>query len=191
MTFVELTVWLGLLGIISVTIFSMVIFFYKRDDDLTAATSGSSTLRKTVDKLARDIREATFAHNGSFVIASMTPYELTLYTDTDYDDATERVRYYVSGTTMFRGVVEPSGNPPVYTGAEVITMISTSVMNSTNSIPMFRYYNDTGTEITDMTDIGDVAFFDVRVLVNRAPAWLAPRITEVKTSVSFRNPPGI
>jgi hypothetical protein len=191
MTFVELTVWLGLLGMISITILTMVMFFYKRDDDLTAATSGSSTVRKTVDKIVKDIREATFAHNGSFVIASMSPYELTFYTDTDLDDATERVRYYVSGSTFYRGVTEPTGNPPVYTSPEVVTMISTSIMNQTNSVPMFRYYNSSAVEITDMTDIGDVAYFDIKVLVNRAPVYLTPRITEVRTSVSFRNPPGI
>jgi hypothetical protein len=149
-------------------------------------------VRKTVDKIVKDIREATFAHNGAFVIATMSPYELTFYSDIDRDDATERIRYYVTGTTFNRGVVNPTGNPPVYTpSSELVTMISTAIMNQTNSVPMFRYYNSAGSEITDMTRIGEVAYIDVKVLVNRAPFFMTPRITEIKTSVSFRNPPGI
>jgi Tfp pilus assembly protein PilW len=192
MTFIELLVWMSLLGIISVTMIGMVTFFYRRDRDLVSETSGSQSVRKTVDKIVKDIREATFAHNGAFVIAAMSPYELTFYSDTDRDDATERIRYYVTGTTFNRGVVNPTGNPPVYTpSSELVTMISTAIMNQTNSVPMFRYYNSAGSEITDMTRIGEVAYIDVKVLVNRAPFFMTPRITEIKTSVSFRNPPGI
>jgi hypothetical protein len=181
-----------MLGIISGTIITMVVFFYRRDRDLITEASGSQSVRKTIDRIVKDLREASFAHNGSFVIASMTPYELTFYTDTDRDDATERVRYYVSGTTFNRGVIDATGNPPTYpTGSEVITLISSNIMNSSNSVPMFRYYNSSGTEITDMTDIGDVAYLEIKVLVDRAPFYMTDRITEIKTSVSFRNPPGI
>lgn len=192
MTFVELTVWLGLLGVISGTIISMVVFFYRKEADLLAGATGSQTVRKTVDRIVKDLREATFSHNGSFVIESMSPYELTMYTDADRDDATERVRYYVSGSTFNRGVINPTGNPPTYPSAtETITLISNNVMNQANSVPMFRYYDSAGVEITSMTNIGGVAYVEIKVLVNRAPAFMAPRITEVRTSVSFRNPPGI
>lgn len=192
MTLIELIVWMALLGTVSVSTMGMVMFFYRTDRDLITATSGSQSVRKTIDRIVKDLREANFAQNGAFVIAAMSPYELTFYTDVDRDDATERVRYYVSGTTLYRGVVDATGTPPTYpTGSETVTMISSSIMNQTNSVPMFRYYNSAGTEVTDMTDWGDVAYVEVRVQVNRAPAYMTPQITEVKSSVSFRNPPGI
>jgi type II secretory pathway pseudopilin PulG len=192
MTFIELTVWMGLIAIVAGSIITMTVFFYRRDRDLLAEAQGSQSVRKTVDKIVKDLREATFGHNGAFVIEAMSAYTLTFYTDADRDDATERVRYYVTGTDFRRGVVNPTGNPPTYpSGSEVVTMISNSIMNQTNSVPMFTYYDSAGAAISTMTETGRVAYVEVRVLVNRAPVGFTPRITEVKGSVSLRNPPSI
>jgi hypothetical protein len=191
LSLVEVVVYMSLAGIISGTFFSATLFFYKRNRDVLAEALGSQSVRKTIDRIVKDLREATFAHNGAFVIESMTPYEMIFYTDTDKDDATERVRYYVTGTDFNRGVINATGNPPTYpTGSEVITMISNSIMNQTNSSPMFRYYDSAGVEITTMTETGRVTYIAISALVNRAPVGRAPRITEVRSSVSFRNPPG-
>jgi hypothetical protein len=188
---IEMVMWITMLGIISVAIMSMTNYIYKRNRDVLAESVGALSGRRASERIVRDLREANFGQDGAYPIVSFGPNDIVFYSDTDRDDTLERVHYYLTGTILNRGVVNPSGNPPTYsTGNELITMMTDKVINTSQSVPLFAFYDSSGVAITDYTQIGKVAYIVIRVVVNRAP-FNQTRVTEIRSSVSMRNYLGI
>lgn len=52
--------------------------------------------RRGVDHMAKELREATTAEDGSFALDTVGDYELVFYADLDKDDEVERIRYVVN-----------------------------------------------------------------------------------------------
>lgn len=94
----------------------------------------------TLSRIIREIRTARNGENGSYVIEDADSQSLTFYSDIDFDDRVEKVRYYLQGTTLYRGYIEPVGNPVTYPQANEITQeLTENVQNDTT--PLFYYYN--------------------------------------------------
>lgn len=185
---VEMIIWIVLLGIVSAAIVSMTNYVYKRNRDVIAESAGSLSARRASERIVRDIREATFGQDGAYPIVSFAPNEIVFYSDADQDMSLERIRYYLTGDILNRGVINPTGNPPTYPiGNESITLMAERVVNSTVAVPLFTYYDASGVVITDYTKIGSVAYIVSRVVVNRAPAGQAMRTTEIRSSATMRN----
>jgi len=53
----------------------------------------------------------------------------------------EKVRYFVEGTALKQGVVEPTGDPSGYTGLEVVTNVSQNIRNISQEVDTFRYFD--------------------------------------------------
>jgi hypothetical protein len=87
---------------------------------------------------------------------------LTFYTNLDGGVDVERVRYFMSGTNLRKGILKPTGSPLTYNVAnEVVSTIQTDVANGAN--PLFYYYDGTYTGATDNflaqpVDVTDVTY---------------------------------
>ncbi len=95
--------------------------------------------RVGIAAMAKEVREARFAENGDYPIVLADTQSFTFYSDLDSDAALERVRYFLSGTNLQKGVIEPVGSPATYpAGSEVVTTVSQYVRNAAE--PVFTYY---------------------------------------------------
>ena len=77
--------------------------------------------------------------NGAYPIAQASSSSFTFFSDIDADGAFEQVRYFASGTTLFKGVINPTGADPISyppTG-EIVTEVVHNIINATN---IFAYY---------------------------------------------------
>lgn len=96
--------------------------------------------KKGIDTMEKELREASYADNGDYPLASSTSQSIIFYSDIDTDEMSERVRYFLEGTELKKGVINPTGNPAQYlSGSEVVTTISQYIRNGTD--PIFYYYN--------------------------------------------------
>jgi prepilin-type N-terminal cleavage/methylation domain-containing protein len=76
-------------------------------------------LELTLRVLVTEIRSMGPGENGAFPIALAASDSLTFYTDVDNDQTFEQVRYFLAGTTLRKGVIEPVGiDQPVYPPAD-------------------------------------------------------------------------
>lgn len=93
-----------------------------------------------VQTLVREIRTARPSDLGAFPIELTYDQQLIFYSDIDYDGKSERVRYFLTGPSLKKGVIEPVGFPASYPSAnEKINVISENVRNK--AMPVFYYYN--------------------------------------------------
>jgi hypothetical protein len=136
--------------------------------------------------MVRTIREAAFASDGAYPIVSLDDNEFSFYADTDSDAFIEKVRYFLNGNSIVEGVVDPSGDPPVYTGSEVTDDISDYVRNTEESLVMFTYYDAAGAQIIDYTDVAAVRFVTVNIIVDVDENNL-PEPFHIRSSAAIRN----
>jgi type II secretory pathway pseudopilin PulG len=149
LSIVEMIVTLAIVSIIGVVLVDSVLFFYKSNTSSLEQGLQVDTARRGVEVFVRDVREATYADSGAYPLASFATSTVTFYSDTDTDSAIERIRYTLSGTTLFRNVTDSSGTPPVYSGGGVTSTVSTAVRNNDEGVAIFRFYNASSTEVTD------------------------------------------
>lgn len=185
-TLSETLVVIAILGTVGVTLSNMIAYFYRSNTYLLEQTSAVDSANRGLDSAYTSVREASYGEDGSYPVASAATSTVTFFSDVDKDGPVEKVRLYLSGDTLYRGVTNASGNPPSYAGqTENITTISTSVKNAT-STPLFRYYNTSGVELTGTIDIAEVRSVRTRIDVDLNPSR-APNIVTLERTATLRN----
>lgn len=187
-TLVELMLSIAILLLITfgVTLFQKNIFSLGKNfqGNLNFQLGARSILKS----FSSEIREASQSSLGAYPIEKASTTEIIFYSDHNNDGFKERIRYFLSGTTLQRGVVEPAGNPLTYTIAtEKVTTVLTSVV-STSTI--FQYYdtNYTGTSspLVQPVTLSSIRLVKAIVLVNPDPNRIfKPYI--ITTQATMRN----
>src|SRR3989344_5539756 len=73
--------------------------------------------RHVVKIMVAELRKASPSALGAYPIALASSTAITFYSDVDSDGVKDRVRYFLSGSTIKRGVLAPSGSPLAYVDA--------------------------------------------------------------------------
>lgn len=185
-TFIESLIWIAVFMISTMTIIVSLLSFYRANTYTLEQAQAVSDARRSIEQLVATLREADYASNGAYPIASMATSSVTFYANVDNDVFIERVRYSVSGTSLVRGILKPSGTPLGYSGAESVSVVSPYIRNTTQHVDALTYYDDTGTVITDMGDVSAVRFVTVKMIVNVEPNRLPNELT-IWSSATLRN----
>jgi prepilin-type N-terminal cleavage/methylation domain-containing protein len=121
----------GGVAVFSAYYFKNYSFSFEENQSVSIAQTGITTM-------IREIREARSGDDGSWPIVDAQDNTFTFYSDVTNDGRSDRVRYFLDGTTLKRGVIQPTMVPVDYpTTSETITTIATSV--DTSAGPLFRY----------------------------------------------------
>ena len=178
--------WIAVFTFIVLAIMSSVLYFYRTNTYTVEQGSAVISAQRGVDKMVRVIREAAYASNGAYPIVSIAANEFKFYADLDNDPFIEQVRYYVQGTSLFEGVLDPTGDPPAYTGAETTSILSDYIRNIEQATTTFSYFDKNGMAISNYSKIGDVRFVTVNVVVNVDVNKL-PNQLILRSSAALRN----
>lgn len=169
-TLIEIVIALALFsGIVLATGFflnymsNVGIFF---GEGLTAQQEVQEVFRAMITEL----RSMAPSNTGSYPIAEAATSSLLFYGDIDKDNLFERIRYFLDGTILKKGVIKPSGNPFTYNPAN--EEISFSVRNIiATSSAIFSYYdkNYSGSEpaMTPPVNISDIRLIKVDIAINQ------------------------
>lgn len=171
-TLVETVVVIALTALITITLGILLAYFYKTDTYTLQQSVQVEQARHGVEDAMRYLREASYGSDGSYPIANAGTSTITFYANTDTDAPIERITYSLIHGVFYRVVTQPAGNPPSYSGAISTSTLSIPVVNST-STPIFRYFNNAGTELLQPVNIGQIASVRTTLIVdadvNRAP----------------------
>lgn len=108
-------------------------FSFDEHQLVTQAQAGVATM-------VREIREIRNGDNGAWPIVDAQNNQFIFFSDVTNDGRTDRVRYFLNGPTLQKGIIEPTLVPVNYpSGNEVIRTIASNVDSSAG--PLFTYYN--------------------------------------------------
>ena len=185
-SFAETIVVVSLTVLLFGTITSIIVFFYQTNASVLEQADAITSARKGVEKGMRDIREATYGDDGSYPITNAGTSTITFFSDKDHDNAIERVRYVLTGTTLYRYTIEPSGNPSVYTAAETTEIISEYIRNRDFNTAIFSYFDSNGNDLGATPLPIDISSVSLRLIVNVNPSR-APEEFTLTGSANLRN----
>jgi type II secretory pathway component PulJ len=140
---------------------------------------------KVVDYVSGLLREAQPSPTGAYPVVAASTTSITFYASRSGSQI-QKIRFFLNGTKLQQGVIEPSGSPATYPAAnEQITTLLENVSSTT----IFSYYTGsyTGTQAA-MNPITTSSIRMVRLTVTFDPAAnLAPGPYTIDIQSHLRN----
>ncbi len=185
-TLIETLVVVALTVVIMLALTFLLQYFYKTNGYAFEQAQAINSARRSTDNAVKDLREASYAADGSYPILIAGTSSITFYADISGTSILERVRYYLIGTSFYRGTTEPAGSPPSYTGQlESVTLVVDNIRNGTTT-PIFTYFDSLGVDLGAAPNIGRVSSILVRVMTDVNPLR-APLVYTLTGSATLRN----
>lgn len=139
---IEMVVVLTLFVAINMSVGFLIFQGYKFWNLIREQEKVQEQIKVNLTDMGKNIREVNMAETGAYPIKEALPLSLTFYANFDSDAPVERIRYFLDGTNLRRGITEPDINPPNYNDLnEKITTIASFVRNDVNN-PIFTYFDE-------------------------------------------------
>lgn len=186
-TLVEVIVVVAITSVVGLALSNMILYTYRTNTYIYQQSAATDNARRGLEFALQNLREATTGADGSYPVSVAATSSVTFYSDVDVDGSVERIRYFLTGSTLYRGVTNPAGSPPSYTGQpEATTTIAAYVKNFTANSPVFTYYAEDGTALTAPADPADVRTVGMGIMVDVDPNR-TPTTYSLTGSATFRN----
>lgn len=188
-TLIETLFVLGILGVLGAAVAAFQRDTIGLNSIIQDSLSSQQEMRTTVKDFLSEARSAGPSATGAYPLATAATSTFMFYSDIDLDGARERIRYFLSGTTLRKGVVKPTGSPPTYDAStEQVSDVVHGVVDDGN--PIFEYY-DAGYDGTSMplaqpVDIPSVRLVKISLTSDRDPLR-PPGPVSITAQASFRN----
>lgn len=168
MTLVEAVILVSIYTVLGVTIIYSIAEFYRFNSYTLEQSYEIENARRGMTQWNRDAKELTTAEDGSFPIRVIDRYRFGYYSDTDLDSTVEYVEYVLATTTLRKFTYNPSGSPAAYnlTTPDTEQILSLYVQNINQNTPMFRYFDNAGTELASTSPVIDVRYVQAQFIIN-------------------------
>lgn len=187
MTLMEVVVTLAVVSLVMVSASDAVLSLYRTNGNGTRATAQIANARHGFPALLQELRQSAYGNDGSYPIAVMATSSLTFFSNISNSAGALKLQYQLVGTTLVRSQTNPS-TPPAYTATPSISTIATDVHNASDDLPLFRYYDKNGTEITNMSNVTAVASVVVTIDVLSAGMTTPFVLSATTTLRNLRTP---
>jgi len=195
LTLIETIITIAIFALAMSFVSALIVSGYRSYNYVFQQASAINEARQGVEVMIREIRQARSGDDGSYPLIQAGDWQFIFFSDIDRDNQVEKVRYFLSGTDLKKGVIKSSGDPPQYVSAnEVISTLSKYVRNSslTPAAPVFTYYNgswpsDTAhNPLPTFTRLTDTKLMHVDLIINVDPNR-APNNYELQSDTQIRN----
>ena len=183
-----------LVTIFILTLVGMAVWTFQKDvfslnSNISSSLDAQQEARKAFKAMSAEIRSISPSSTGSYPIAEASSTSFTFYGDIDNDGLKERLRYFLDGSALKKGVLKPNGNPLAYNPInEIVAEIVRDIANG--ATPIFDYY-DTNYDGTTAPLAQPVSVIPTRLvkmtfIIDKNPLRPPAPIT-MTTQVSMRN----
>lgn len=107
---------------------------------LSISLTSQSEIRKTFKNFSSEVRSSAPGFDGSYPIEVASSTTFTFYSNIDSDKYTEKIRYYIEGGTLKKGITKFNISTGRYDTAEK-TSFEIKNLDTTSSTSTFYYYD--------------------------------------------------
>jgi prepilin-type N-terminal cleavage/methylation domain-containing protein len=164
-TLLEVMMSIFIFTMLAMGAYSLITSFFSASTKQNKSLGTDDQARKVTSSFVNELRNANWGNDGSYPVNQAGTNQFIFYsTSATNNSIINRIRYYTSGNSLYKGVVTPSGAPLVYNiGSEVVTKIQDNLGNGAN--PIFSYYKDTydgtGTALAQPINLTQVNFVKI------------------------------
>ena len=115
---------------------------------VSSELQGKSDVNESLEIMTEEIQSAENSGSGAYPIDAASTSSFAFYSDVNKNGSADHVRYFYATSTIYKGVIAPTGTPSMYpTSAEIVTDVIDNVIIP-SSTPLFSYYGSsyTGTQ---------------------------------------------
>lgn len=161
-TFIEMVVSLALFVVLAlgmIQLSSILLTTVRQQGGLLA---DSDQARKLSFQIISEIRNAVTSNTGAYPLDTAGDQTIIFYSNVDGGVDIERIRYFISAGSLWKGQVKPTGSPLTYNlGNETTWIVQRNIANASN--PLFYYYNGSyngvsGSPLTQTVNVTQVRF---------------------------------
>ncbi|PIP24866.1 MAG: hypothetical protein COX34_01865 [Candidatus Nealsonbacteria bacterium CG23_combo_of_CG06-09_8_20_14_all_36_12] len=184
-TLIETLITLATFTILILAVSSSIVYLYRTSSYDIQQAQAIDSARRGVDTMVREIREATYADTGAYLIELAQNQSFIFYSDIDRDQNIEKIRYFLDGEILKKGETEATGTPREYKSQnEKFSLLSEYIQNG--SQPIFNYFDKNNNQITDLSKVGDITLVKVKLIINVNPNRLPADFTLI-SNAQIRN----
>jgi type II secretory pathway pseudopilin PulG len=142
------------------------------------------SIQKALKIIGSEIRSASPSAFGSYPLSQTSTSSITFYSDIDNDDLTEKIRYFLEGSILKKGVIKPVDDKTYSSDKEVVKDFILNISSATTSI--FNYYDKTNTLLETPTDTSLVKLIKINIITDHDPLKL-PSPLSMSTQIFIRS----
>ena len=144
--------------------------------------------RQVLKNFTAEVRSMSPSNAGAYYIDAAATSSLTFYTNIDSDSDIEKVRYFLNGDVLKKGVTNPTSN--VYNSNNETFKELVHNMTNSSSTPIFSFYDATydGTSapLSQPVNISAIRLIKVSLIIDE-DTLKSPAPLYMTTQVSIRN----
>lgn len=181
-TLIEVLVTCAILVILAAGFLGIQYIFSQNQTAAWTSYKNVESANDIVRDFTKEIRDARQSATGSYFLEAANDNEIIFYSDFDYDNVVEKIRYTVSAGQIEKGVIEPIGSPISYpTASEKIKILSSDIVDTEI---MFTYYNQDWPEDTENNPLVQVNRISLTKVVKIELTVNTGRISRQNYSIS-------
>lgn len=187
-TQLEIVVVVAITAVILLAAGRFLVEMFRGYRAINQTLTSNEQARRAVTNFVNELRTSSTSDTGTYAIATATPTAITFYSNIDKDSLKERLRYYVSGNSLIRGVTKPSGSPLSYNDINESSLAI--VQNLTNTSLVFSYYdtnyNGTTSALSSPVNVMSIRTVKINLNIDQTAAD-APAAYQLSSQVNIRN----
>ena len=113
-TLVELLISIFIISVLTVSVNTFAKDIFSLNSTLSGGMSAQLDARHLIKVMVSELRKTAPSSLGGYPISLANSTAVTFYSDVNNDGLQDKVRYFVSGKDLKKGVVVPTGSPLVY-----------------------------------------------------------------------------
>ncbi len=184
----------ALVGVFILTLIGMAVYTFQKDvfslnRIFSSSLAAQGEARKALKVISAEIRTASPSSIGAYALAETATSSFAFYSDIDGDSLKERIRYFLNGTIIKKGVIKPSGNPLTYNPSnEIVSDLVRDVANG--AVSVFSYYDTdydgTTQSLAEPIGVSSVRLIKIIIMIDKDPS-APPSPMTLTTQISMRN----
>lgn len=189
-TLIETVVTIFIFGVLMMGITLLLRNILVTSQTRNAGLGNVEQARRVASTFVNELRNSAYGVNGAYPINQAGDTQIIFFSTAPKNDGTvSRVRYYISGNTLYKGIINPSGSPLGYSGSETSTTLLSNLSLGAN--PLFYYYdgnyNGTTSPLAQQVNINQVKFVKINLIVLKQDVLKGTATTTVSAGANVRN----
>lgn len=172
-TLIEILVAVAIFVLIILVVANFQVNISKYNKSSSESLQSAQDARAILRTMVAEMRSMQPASTGAYPLAAAATSSITFFTDINDDGLREQVRYYLTGTTLKKGIIVPSGSPLTYSSAsETFAFLAYNIKNGT-STALFDYfdntYSGTSSPLTQPVSVSTVRLVKINLTIDADP----------------------
>lgn len=192
-TLIEMLVTVAVYGLLMVVAANLLVIVFKNANTNPNALNSIDQAQAAAANFVNLVRDAAYGNDGSYPLGEASTTEVIFFSPygTGSSATVDRIRYYISGSTLYEGITAPSGSPSSYNLAnEKVSSVVAGVSGIGTSTIFYYFtgtYGGTSTPLSQPVNVNQVTYITMNFSVNLDEVRGSSATSSISTGAAIRN----